>query len=248
MSESGSPIKKPHSRWFAHVRPRRFQYLLVIFLMHITVSPLMGEGTPARVVTALVSCLAMVQTCVAIIPRRRVLLISSLLALLVSIYGFLANAVHVPPFSLPVFQATFHVITIVFYAFAGIIVFIDVVRAGVVDTNKLCGCICFYILIGVIWGQFYQLCDVLEPRSFIFDMAKVAGHNPLTYFERANLLNYFSFVTLTTLGYGDVSPATRVTRTLAYIQAILGQLYIAILVSRLVGLHIAATRVSDTDE
>ena len=211
------------------------------------IAPLLGQDIIGRAFTAIVSSLAFVQTCVSIIPRKRVLIIGGTLAFLLSVFGSLVLIVDTEPFNHYGFQAASRIIAIVFYAFAATIIFRDVIRAGDVDVNKLCGAVCLYLLIGILWGQFYQLAEVLDPNSFYLDLAKMENHGPLTHFEKANLLNYFSYVTLSTLGYGDISPVSRATRTLAWSEALLGQVYMAILVSRLVGLHIASSSVNSDD-
>jgi len=244
MSEQTAAVSPGGGGWFAYLRPRRFQYLLGIFLAYAVVTPILGQDVFARLISAVISSIAMVQTCVAILPKRRVVLLGSLLAFLVSIYGSFVTVANYPPFNGVVCQSSVKIISILFYAMAGRLIFIDVIRAGAVDVNKLCGSICLYILIGVLWGQFYQLCDVLDPGCFLLDLSKLTRHGDISLYERGSLLNYFSFVTLSTLGYGDISPVTRITRTLSYSEAILGQLYIAVLVSRLVGLHIASTTTS----
>ncbi|MBX9567654.1 MAG: potassium channel family protein [Candidatus Obscuribacterales bacterium] len=233
--------------WFTYIRPRRFQFLLIIQLLFIMIAPLLGQDIVGRAFTAVVSSLAFVQTCVSIIPRKRVLFIGGTLAFLLSALSSLVLIVDTEPFNHFGFQAGARIVAILFYAFAATIIFRDVIRAGDVDVNKLCGAVCLYLLIGILWGQFYQLAEVLDPGSFHLDLTKMESHGPITHFEKANLLNYFSYVTLSTLGYGDISPISRLTRTLAWSEALLGQIYMAILVSRLVGLHIASSSVSSDE-
>ena len=89
------------------------------------------------------------------------------------------------------------------------------------------------MLIRLIFGHVFCLVELLAPGSFR------GGEAVADSFQnedaRRSLLNYLSFVTLTTVGFGDVSPATSATRWLAVVEAILGQFYIAILVAELVG-------------
>ncbi len=227
--------------WFNKFRPRRFEYLLAVLLVSIEITPLVGQDFLGRTFGAIVSSLAFVMTCFSTSPKRRILILCCFIAFAISIFCSMAISVDVPPFNQQFYQASARVLAIGFYFSACLIIFRDVIRAGEVDINKLCGAVCLYVMIGVVWGQFYQLCDVLDPGCFVLDLSKLERHGVLNAFERASLLNYFSYVTLSTLGYGDISPVTRITRTLAYSEAILGQVYMAILVSRLVGLHIAAS-------
>jgi hypothetical protein len=108
----------------------------------------------------------------------------------------------------------------------------QVLRSGPINANRVIGVICIYLLLGLIWSLFYVLVNVLIPSSFSI---QISG-NP---FEQANHFLYFSFVTLTTLGYGDISPLGETARALSTIEAILGQLYIAILVAGAVATFIA---------
>ncbi len=239
MAEAAHSRKKTMRKWIVQFRPKRFQYLLCVLLGCVLVASLMGQDLIGRIVTAIVTSLAFVFTCVSTSPHKRVLFISATVASLFSIYCSLVLTVDLPPFNGTFCQASAKVIAIAFFLFAGNIIFRDVIKAGDVDVNRLCGSVCLYVMIGVVWGQFYQLCSVLDPGCFILDLAKLERHGVLNAYERSNLLNYFSYVTLSTLGYGDISPVSRITRTLAYSEALIGQIYLAILVSRLVGLHIA---------
>ena len=111
----------------------------------------------------------------------------------------------------------------------------DVLFGGTIDINRLVGAGCIYLLSGSIWGIVYFLLSVVAPTSF----SGIVGE---TWSEQLNELTYHSFVTLTTLGYGDVTPVEPVARTLCYLEAVLGQLYLTVLVAALVGMHIANRR------
>jgi voltage-gated potassium channel len=104
-----------------------------------------------------------------------------------------------------------------------------------IDMNKIVGSITIYLLIGIIWALLYGLIEVLIEGSFSGNLLNVGG-------SRFWDLIYFSFVTLTTLGYGDILPMNTYARTLAYIEAIVGQFYIALLVASLVGAHLSDRR------
>ena len=101
-----------------------------------------------------------------------------------------------------------------------------------ISMNRIIGAVAVYLLLGVLWAVGYTIVELLLPGSF-------RGFDPGATGEWASEWLYFSFVTMTTLGYGDIAPVSAVARTLAYLQAIFGQLYIAILVAGLVGAYIA---------
>jgi len=100
-------------------------------------------------------------------------------------------------------------------------------RAGRVTTHRIQGAIAAYLLLGVGWAYAYELVDALAPGAFTSAQAVV---------DRG--WQYFSFVTLTTIGYGDVTPVHPAARSLAMLEALTGQLYPAILLARLVSLQV----------
>ncbi|WP_295627170.1 potassium channel family protein [uncultured Nitrosomonas sp.] len=107
----------------------------------------------------------------------------------------------------------------------------QVVLANTIDFNSLVGGICIYLLLGVIWGLLYVMVNVLIPGSFNISTSESA-------FEQLQDFIYFSFVTLATLGYGDIVPLSATARALSIIEAVFGQFYIAILVAGLVAAYI----------
>ena len=124
---------------------------------------------------------------------------------------------------------------LIFFTISCLISVYDVLFGGTIDINRLVGAGCIYLLSGSIWGIVYFLLSVVDPGSF-------AGTTGDTWSEQLNQYTYHSFVTLTTLGYGDVTPVQPVARTLCYLEAALGQLYLTVLVAALVGMHIANRR------
>lgn len=111
----------------------------------------------------------------------------------------------------------------------------DVLFGGVIDLNRLIGAVCIYLLSGSLWGIIYFLLSVIAPASFVGIAAE-------SWTGQLNEFTYYSFVTLTTLGYGDLTPAVPIARTLCYLEAVLGQMYLTVLVAALVGLHVAGRR------
>jgi hypothetical protein len=109
-------------------------------------------------------------------------------------------------------------------------------RSGRVDAEKVAAAVCVYLLIGVAWHDLYGLVDTFIPGSFNSALL-----------TKSDFL-YYSFITLSTLGYGDITPVTGPAQALAYTEALVGQLYLTILVARLVGLHIAYTGMDGTSD
>lgn len=107
----------------------------------------------------------------------------------------------------------------------------DVIFGGGVDVNRLVGGMCVYLMLGLIWAVLFAFVAVVSPDAF--KEAQLDASAPFWDFV------YYSFVTLTTLGYGDVAPVGALARSLAYLEAVIGQLYIAVLIAGLVGTHLA---------
>ncbi len=91
--------------------------------------------------------------------------------------------------------------------------------------KRIAGAVAVYLLLGLIWARLYQVVELASPGAFRIPEGETVNGASLTY---------FSFVTLATLGYGDISPINIVARDLAVLEAIMGQLYLVILISRLV--------------
>jgi len=104
-----------------------------------------------------------------------------------------------------------------------------VLAAKEVDTEHISAALCVYFLVGLGFGAFFAGLDFVEPSSLAG--ARAAGE--LTLADSV----YFSFVTLATLGYGDIVPASLAARSLAVLEAVFGQLYLAVLVARLVSIY-----------
>ncbi|HXV27478.1 MAG TPA: potassium channel family protein, partial [bacterium] len=113
-----------------------------------------------------------------------------------------------------------------------VVIFIrNIFREKNVTTDTILGGIAVYFLIGILWALFYRAAILINPHSLSIAVAQ--SHHYVT-----DLL-YFSFSTLTTLGYGDIVAETAFTKNLAVLEGALGQIYLAVFVARLVGLHLS---------
>ncbi len=106
-----------------------------------------------------------------------------------------------------------------------------VFRAGPINSYRILGAIAGYLIIGMIFANAYLFLSLLAPDAFRFAPGVQLNNPPLPE------LVYFSFVTLTTVGYGDITPLHPVARSLVAMEALIGQLYPAILIARLVTLY-----------
>jgi hypothetical protein len=112
-------------------------------------------------------------------------------------------------------------------------------RAQVVTSSNLNAAAAIYLLMGFAFANLFEVVYLLHPAAY-----QVAGGGSLL----ADDFLYFSFITLTTVGYGDVLPLSGVARMLAVTEALVGQVYLVLSVSRLVGLHVAHSTVPKSEE
>ena len=106
-----------------------------------------------------------------------------------------------------------------------------VFRAGSINIFRIYGAIAVYLVLGILWGEIYVLLYLVEPAAFYFDPSTQCGEPPISE------LIYFSFSTLTTLGLGDIIPVNPIARSMATLEALVGQIYPAVLLARLVTLY-----------
>src|SRR5262249_8960656 len=136
----------------------------------------------------------------------------------------------------PVVSIASHSLSIVSLGVFAALLLIQVFRAGPITAERIQGAIAVYLLLGVIWMVAYDLVYETVPGAFKFaNGADEATHH-------MHDLAYYSFVTLTTIGYGDIMPAHPAARSLAMAEGLVGQLYPAILIARLVSMQLESRR------
>ncbi len=121
-----------------------------------------------------------------------------------------------------------------FFVLATAFAFRRVLEGDVVDMNRLAGGISIYMLIGLIWASLYFFLSLVDPQAFNGVSDVRSDDAQLLRSAYLDLL-YYSYVTLSTLGYGEITPVSRAAQSLAYLEAICGVMYVAVLVSALVG-------------
>jgi hypothetical protein len=126
-----------------------------------------------------------------------------------------------------------------FLGFTCISIIASVFRTREVTRHVIFAAISAYILIAYVWSTFYSILETLQPGSFSHIHGDAAQH-PFAF-------TYYSFVTITTLGYGDITPLTSKAQALAVLEAIIGQIYMTVLIAWLVGLYVGR-RVSSANK
>lgn len=131
----------------------------------------------------------------------------------------------------------------IFFSIVAIMIIRHVLQYKKVTEDKFYGAISAYLMLGIIGSMIYTMIELLNPNSFHFTSGIVFNEQYITpyrfYFSQ---FIYFSFITLSSLGYGDIVPVSGQARLFSSLEAVTGQLYGAVLIARLVGLHISHTQ------
>jgi len=211
-------------------RPRIFRYsavgLLVALALLFCTAPFVEDLRWGDLIEAVLLTLVMVSAVVAVGGRRRVLIIA-LLLVAPTLAGKWAN--HLRPDLVP--PVVFLAPGLLFVGFVALQLLGFILRARKIDSEVLCAAVAGYLLLGMLWAFGYTLLARLAPGSFAFSAGppgqSVKGFTAL----------YFSVITLSTVGYGDIVPVAGPARMLAMMEAMTGTFYVAILISRLVALY-----------
>jgi voltage-gated potassium channel len=130
-------------------------------------------------------------------------------------------------------------LTLVILAYTTATILSAILRNSQITLETLKAAVCVYLLIGLLWVYLFAIIDLIIPGSFLIRRGLEGNHyGHLMVSEAFPKLLYFSYATLTTLGYGDILPLSGLAQTFSYLEAIVGQLYLTVLIARLVGMHI----------
>lgn len=122
-----------------------------------------------------------------------------------------------------------------FFWYVGGSLVVHVIETHAVTLDCIFGAICAYLLFGLAWALSYWALHAIWPDAFRFSLDdRSAVGEPLVVVKDFSQFVYYSFVTMTTLGYGDITPSKHVTRTLSWMQSTTGQFYVAVVIAWLV--------------
>ena len=204
----------------------RFLLLLVSLLALMVLEPFLFDYTRLRFLLEIFFSIILFASIYAVSEKKGVSLMAILLAL--PKFGTTWASISI---SHPLLNFFDSFLGIIFIAYIIVLILKHIFNQDNVTAETIYGAIVVYILLGLMWVFLYYLTELLHPGSFSLTEVLDA--------ESKKSLYFFSFVTLTTLGYGDITPVSAPARSLAMLEAIVGQMYIAVLIARLVGIHIS---------
>jgi voltage-gated potassium channel len=223
MSGSNLAIVQPGT-----APPHAFPHLFFALLALTALSPLSTGGSPQRLiyfVVTLAVLAAVIRLCW-FLPRTRIATV--ILAVPATIAAAFAGSESNEPFA-----AYLLIFTAAFFILATVRLLNKIVRDRVVTTDTLYGAACIYLLIGITWALLYAILSWWQPGTLSY--AKVDLPTNLVGGWPNHV--YFSFMTLATVGYGDIIPATQLARSIVILEVVSGVFYVALLVGRLVDLY-----------
>jgi voltage-gated potassium channel len=135
------------------------------------------------------------------------------------------------------FGIVFHCALIVFLGFAVTVIVRDLFKKTVIRGDDVLGAICGYILGAMVWGNLYALTYLFAPHAFSVNPAIALQLDDWQL--KRSLFDYLSFTTLTSLGYGDITPVGQPVYSLTWLEVLFGQFYMAVVVAQMVGLKLA---------
>jgi hypothetical protein len=209
--------------------------LLVALLILAVGEPFFPEETFGHALYLMAMSAVLIAAVWAASPRHGLRVASLLVALPTFVVAWMRHFIDNHALSI-----LFHVLAMAFFVFTAVVVVRQALGRDSVTVDTIAGAVCVYLLLAVIWALIFSLVELTHPGSFQSNGQMIARSS--VHRSVGPELLYLSVVTLSTLGYGDVLPFTAQARMLAAIEAIIGQLYLAVLIARLVGIEASRPR------
>jgi Ion channel len=215
-----------HSPPFKNYVTDRFFYLLASLLLLVALSPLTGSPDQPKILSEILFTAILLSGIWSVSRKSRDTIVALILAvpMLTTLWLNLW-------FDNKSLSLASDIASAIFLIYTMAIILGFIFKQQLVTKDVIFASVVVYLVIGVLWSLFYSMFEILAPGSFAFANAE-PGTSPLQF-------SYFSFVTLTTLGYGDIAPLSPPAKSFAILEAIIGQMYIAVLIARLVGMYAA---------
>ena len=222
-------------RVFQQTSQGKFLFLMLALLFFLGIAPFLHDLIGIRIILDLFLSAVLLSAIYAVSSKRHQMITALALGL-----PMLAAIWLKTPFKYDWLFVIANVLTALFFGYIVVNLLYFIFRESRVSRDVIYAAIIVYLLMGIVWAEIFTLVNHFDADAF--DISGFEINNSEAIFL------YFSYVTLTTLGYGDISPLTSHAYSLAIIEAIIGQLYLTVLVARLVGLHISHSAEKNRDQ
>lgn len=224
-SASAAAVREAQRRWIG--APAKWSAIgyLIALVVFILASPIVVELDYGRAIEGAMLTIVLISA-VAAVSERWVTRLAAVMLVLPPVFCRWLH--HYRPDLMPI--AGYLAAGMVFLLFVLFHYFRYILRAPTVNFTVLCAAVSTYLMLGMLWTMSYIMLTSIRPDSFAQSGKPVGLMNAFDAF-------YFSFVTLSTVGYGDIVPASRPARMLAVLEATTGTLFVATLIARLVAIQ-----------
>jgi hypothetical protein len=217
---------------FTQIRIGRFFFLLISISLSLALRPFLEDFIGTGLLMDIFITAIFMSGLYAASPKKQFFYVSLLFAFPALAVKWSSYFMEVPSSFIVV-----QVFSAIFFTFLVVLILHYLSKEKKITADVIAGAICGYLLIGLMWASFYSVLEALQPGSF-----QVPDHlsTDSSYFT------YYSYVTLTTLGFGDIIPMTNQARSLSVLESITGPVYLAVTVARLVGMSISQSMGKDS--
>jgi hypothetical protein len=225
---SDSNTNLPEREW------GRFGVLFVALVAFLVVVPFLPGGGAGGALIQLGWSVVILAGLLIASRNRKALWIALVIAVPVLVLRWTADY-----YDIPAMRIAAPLSSALFLAFTAGVVLKSIFFERRVTLDEILGGVIVYLLIGVVWGQLHHALELANPGAYLLGDVALAATSSGADGDLVLTFLYYSFTTLTTLGYGDIRPVTHAARMLSTGEALIGQLYVAILIARLVGSYIS---------
>jgi ion channel len=210
----------------------KFFYLFFTQILLITLFPYLAKPGLPTILLRLLSAASFLAAVYAVSERRSQRITASILVVPTVVLN-LASALR-PGLQIAVPAM---IATLLFMAFTLVSLLRAVLRSETISSDTIYGALSVYLLMAFAWGVAYLLLETLHPGALSLDSVRHPNHK----IDWDDCM-FYSFVTITSTGYGDMVPVTAQGRSLSVLEAVSGMMYVAVLIARLVGIYSATNR------
>ena len=222
-----------------------YLYLMIGLLSAVVLGTAATPRSVLAISAGFIAAVSFLATAYILIGRKRQLLLAILLGA-AAFLPFVRLSLHAEALSPGLANAAYIlniVVWMLFIFYIGLIVFRGIITARRIGSNEIYGAIYVYLLIGVLFAAVYQLLLAWQPDALYFDPGRFQEAQVIVgglYTRGVGAVLYYSFVTLGTVGYGDVTPASPLARSLSLVEAVIGIMYVATMIARFVSIQIGS--------
>lgn len=218
--------KNKHLKSHLEIKGDNFFFLLISLLFFLFSWPFLSKSGIEVSYIFVFFIFLVLSSCIYAIGKKNkfALIIVSSFIFLIVVFRIIKHQ-----YDTPLITFIWMLLNIICFLFIAIFILIHVLNDKKVTFNEIYGAICVYLLIGFVWGMIYALIARLNPEAFSIPAAAVHSTKEQSQYF------YYSFITLTSVGYGDIFPISSEARLFAIIEGIFGQIYSVVLIGWLVG-------------